>query len=139
MRTPARNWKYGTTDVNVLLLAVLWRGVAIPLLFELLPHGGSSNTKLRHSLMDDALCLLEPADIQVLYADREFIGHVWIQGLASRGIPICVRLRLDTVIDELPARDWLQDLQPGNTGIWVEQVNVYGQQGGCHADVHPGR
>ncbi len=59
------NWKYGTTDVNVLLLAVLWRGVAIPLLFELLAHGGSSDTKLRHSLMDDALCLLEPADLQV--------------------------------------------------------------------------
>jgi len=121
------NWKYGTTDVNVLLLAVLWRGVAIPILFELLPHGGSSNTELRHTLMDNALCLLEPADIQVLYADREFIGHAWIQGLACRGIPICVRLRLDTVIDEVPARDWLQDLQPGERGIWVEQVDVYGQ------------
>ena len=39
----ARNWKYGQQDVNVLLLAVLWRGVAIPLVFELLPHGGNSD------------------------------------------------------------------------------------------------
>ena len=36
------NWKYGQQDVNVLLLAVLWRGVAIPLLFELLPHGAAA-------------------------------------------------------------------------------------------------
>jgi len=35
------NWKYSQTDVNVLLLAVLWRGVAVPLLFELLPHGAA--------------------------------------------------------------------------------------------------
>ncbi|ULH18236.1 hypothetical protein MF271_22485 (plasmid) [Deinococcus sp. KNUC1210] len=34
------NWKYGQQDVNVLLLAVLWQGAAILLLFELLPHGG---------------------------------------------------------------------------------------------------
>jgi len=121
------NWKYGQTDVNVLLLAVLWRGVAIPLLFELLPHGGSSDTHLRHTLMDDALCLLEPSEIQVLYADREFLGHVWIQGLARRGIPICVRLRLDTLVDEWSARDWLQDLKPGDTGLWVEDVEVCGQ------------
>ena len=121
------NWKYGQQDVNVLLLAVLWRGVAIPLLFELLPHGGSSGTHLRHILMDDALCLLEPSEIQVLYADREFIGHVWIQGLARRGIPICVRLRLDTLVDEWSARDWLQDLKPGETGLWVEEVEVCGQ------------
>ncbi|WP_407572814.1 IS4 family transposase [Deinococcus altitudinis] len=121
------NWKYGQQDVNVLLLAVLWRGVAIPLLFELLPHGGSSDTTLRHTLMDDALCLLEPSEIQVLYADREFIGHTWIQGLACKGIPICVRLRSDTLVDEWPARDWLQDLEPSDTGLWVEDVEVCGQ------------
>jgi len=31
------------------------------------------------------------------------------------------------VVDEVPARDWLQDLQSGDTGIWFEQVDVYGQ------------
>ena len=67
--------------------------------------------------MDDALCLLEPSEIQVLYADREFLGHVWIQGLARRGIPICVRLRSDTLVEEWPARDWLQNLKPGDTGL----------------------
>ena len=60
----------------------------------------------------------------MLYADREFIGHVWIQGLARRGVPICVRLRLDTLVDEWPARDWLQILKPVDTGLWVEDVDV---------------
>jgi hypothetical protein len=121
------NWKYGQTDVNVLLLAVIWRGVAIPLLYELLPHGGGSNTEIRHTLMDDALCLLSAADIRVLYADREFIGYDWIQGLAHRGIPICVRLRSDTLLDDWTAQDWLSRLQTGTAGLLVEDTVVYGQ------------
>jgi len=120
------NWKYGQQDVNVLLLAVLWRGVAIPLPFELLPPWGSSDTHLRHTLMDDALCLLKPSALQVLYADREFLGHVWIQGLARRGMPICIRLRSDTLVDEWPAMEWLQDLKPADPGLWVEEVEVCG-------------
>ena len=77
--------------------------------------------------MDNALCLLEPSEIQVLYEDREFLGHVWNQGLAQRDILICVRLRLDTLVDGWPARDWIQDLKPSDTGLWVEEVEVCGQ------------
>jgi len=72
------NWKLGTADVNALVLAVLWRGTAIPLLFELLPYGGSSGTEIRLALLDDVLCLLSCREIAVLYADREFIGQAWI-------------------------------------------------------------
>ena len=82
------NWKLGTADVNALVLAVLWRGIAIPLFFELLPHGGSSGTEIRLALLDDVLCLLSCQEIAVLSADREFIGQAWIQGLARAGIPI---------------------------------------------------
>lgn len=121
------NWKHGQTDVNVLMLAVLWRGVAIPLLFELLPHGGSSDTALRQTLIDDALCLITASQIRVLYADREFVGHDWIQGLARKGIPICVRLRRDSPIDEWTAHDWLGRLQTGTAGLLVEHAEVYGQ------------
>lgn len=121
------NWKLGTADVNALVLAVLWRGTAIPLLFELLPHGGSSGTEIRLTLLEDVLCLLSCREIAVLYADREFVGQQWIQGLARAGIPICVRLRQDTLIDDVPANDWLQSLQPGMTGILVDGAEVYGQ------------
>ncbi|WP_240501357.1 hypothetical protein [Deinococcus sp. LM3] len=113
--------------MNVLLLAVIWRGVAIPLLYELLPHGGGSHTEIRHTLMDDALCLLSVADIRVLYADREFVGYNWIQGLACLGIPICVRLRSDTLMDDWTAKDWLSRLQTGTAGLLVEDTLVYGQ------------
>ncbi|GAA4011395.1 hypothetical protein GCM10022631_24620 [Deinococcus rubellus] len=78
------NWKLGLTDVNALVLAVNWRGVAVPLLFELLPHGGSSDTDTRLILLDQALTLLDCCDVATLYGDREFIGQselrVWLPG-----------------------------------------------------------
>ncbi|WP_169331071.1 transposase [Deinococcus gobiensis] len=108
-------------------MAVVWREVAIPLLFELLPHGGSSDTQTRHVLLDDVLCLLSCTHIRVLYADQEFIGEAWISGLVQRGIPLCVRLRVDTMVDEWRADDWLARLPPEATGLWCEDVEVYGQ------------
>ena len=111
--------------MNVLLLAVIWQGVAILLLCELLPHGDGSHTEIRHALMDDTLCLLCAADIRVLYADREFVGYDWIQGLASRENPICVCLRSD--MDDWTAKDWLSRLQSGRAGLLVENLLVYEQ------------
>lgn len=83
---------------------MLWRDVAVPLLFELLPHGGSSDTRTRLRLLDDALTLLSAAQVRFLYADREFIGQDWSAGLVARGISLCVRLRLDTLMDDWWAR-----------------------------------
>ncbi|CAM3637924.1 Mobile element protein [Deinococcus saxicola] len=120
------NWKLGRTDVNALFLAVIWRGVAVPLLFELLPHGGNSDTSTRLTLLDNTLTLLDCWEVATLYADREFIGQEWIQGLAERGIPITVRLRVDTRIEEMPAGDWLQDLQPDRKFMLLDQMTVYG-------------
>ncbi|MFC6663710.1 transposase [Deinococcus multiflagellatus] len=77
--------------------------------------------------MDDALCLLSAAEIRVLYADREFVGYDWIQGLAHRGIPLCVRLRRDTLMDDWTAQDWLSRVQTGTAGLLVEDTVVYGQ------------
>ncbi|WP_193352044.1 hypothetical protein [Deinococcus gobiensis] len=100
------NWKLGQQHINVLLLAVVWRDVAVPLLFELLPSRGSSDTQTRLRLLDDALTLLSAAQVRVLYADRGFIGQDWSAGLVARGIPLCIRLRLDTLIDDWRTDDW---------------------------------
>ncbi|AZI44008.1 hypothetical protein EHF33_13865 [Deinococcus psychrotolerans] len=120
------NWKLGLTDVNALVLAVNWRGVAVPLLFELLPHGGNSDTDTRLILLDQALTLLGCCEVATIYGDREFIGQVWIEGLAAKGLPITVRLRMDTRIDGLPASDWLSDHQPNTKGIVLDDAVVYG-------------
>lgn len=41
------NWKYGQTNINILVLAVAVKGVAIPLFWTMLDKQGNSNTKER--------------------------------------------------------------------------------------------
>ena len=120
------NWKLGGQDVNILVLAVIWRGVAIPLLFEFLDHSGNSNAATRLLTLEDALEILHCQDIFTLYGDREFIGQDWVDGLIDRGIPVTIRLRHTTSIDGLPGSEWLSDLQPGAVGVLLDDVEVFG-------------
>lgn len=120
------NWKLGGQDVNILVLAVIWRGVAIPLLFEFLDHSGNSNAATRLLILEDALEILHCQDIFTLYGDREFIGQDWVDGLIDQGIPVTIRIRYTTSIDGLPGREWLSDLQPGAVGVLLDDVEVFG-------------
>lgn len=49
-----------------------------------------------------------------------------MEGLSDRGILVTIRVRLDTLIDDLPAREWLSGLKPGIEGILVDWVTVHG-------------
>ncbi|BDP41638.1 IS4 family transposase [Deinococcus aetherius] len=120
------NWQLGNQHVNVLVLAVVWRGVAVPLLFELLPHGGSSDQLTRQTLLDDALTLLTAQQVEVLIADREFIGHDWLDDLLTRGVHCCIRLRNNTLLDDLPASQWWPNLGVGERGLITHDVEVHG-------------
>ena len=46
------NWKFGQQDINVLVIGVVYHGVAFPLLFQLLPKFGNSNTNERIELIE---------------------------------------------------------------------------------------
>ncbi len=46
------NWKFGQTDMNVLMIAICYKGIAYPILWQLLPKAGNSNTAERKALME---------------------------------------------------------------------------------------
>ena len=46
------NWFFGRAAINILMIAVEWRGVGIPLLWTLLPTRGNSDTATRLELFD---------------------------------------------------------------------------------------
>jgi hypothetical protein len=79
------NWKFGTTDINTLVLAVVYQGVAFPILYKMMPKFGNSSTRKRIELMEDFIdCLL---------ADREFFGDQWLAYLNHRRIRYHIRIR----------------------------------------------
>jgi hypothetical protein len=89
------NWKIGSTDVNILMLAIVTRRFRVPLLWTLLPHRGNSDTASRIALMRRYLALFSAASIECLIADREFIGAAWMDFLNQNNIPFVIRVKVD--------------------------------------------
>ena len=87
------NWKLGSCDINILVLAVITRRFRVPLMWSFLAHGGSSDHKLRCALMDRFVRLFGAQQIEILLADREFIGGKWLQHLNKNQVPFAIRLK----------------------------------------------
>ena len=87
------NWQFGSFDINALVLAVTYQGVAFPLLFRLLPKKGNSNTQERIDLMERYIALFGKSSIDCLVADREFVGGHWIGWLNDNRIRYHIRIR----------------------------------------------
>lgn len=92
------NWKLGTRDVNVLVLAILTRRFRVPLMWVLLDHAGSSATSQRIALMERYLRLFGASSIRALLADREFVGVEWMQFLNKNNVPFVIRIKEDMLI-----------------------------------------
>jgi hypothetical protein len=92
------NWKLGSRDVNVLVLAIVTRRFRVPLMWTLLPHAGNSDTAQRIALLERYLSLFGASSIMALLADREFIGAGWLKFLCENNVPFAIRLREDMQI-----------------------------------------
>ena len=92
------NWQFGETDINVLTLAIVYKGVAIPILMLMLDKRGNSNTPERIAIMERYIRLFGLKTIDYLLADREFVGEKWIAYLNRRKIRYHLRIRENFII-----------------------------------------
>lgn len=87
------NWKFGETNINALVIAIVYEGVAFPLLYKLMPKRGNSHTKERKELIERFIRLFGEDSIKHLVADREFVGEHWIKYLNDHQIAYHIRIR----------------------------------------------
>jgi len=92
------NWKFGKVDINFLVLAVAYRGVAIPLYWPLLEKKGNSNTEERIALLNRFVNTFGIEKIDYFTADREFRGGEWFRYLIQHNIPFCIRIPNNTKV-----------------------------------------
>ena len=132
-------WHYGQTPLNILVLGVALGGVVLPLVWTVLPHQGNvlartapmrtlgrSSGAARILLVDRLLKVVPAKRWAVLIADREFVGKEWCAWLSWKGLKRCFRIKENTRIDDLLAKDQFQDLQPGEVRAVFEKAWVYG-------------
>ena len=72
------DWKFGTIDINILVVVARCGNVGLPLYFEMLDNKrGNSSTIDRQNIMEKCIRLLEFRGIELVVIDRKFIGHSW--------------------------------------------------------------
>jgi len=89
------NWKFGKVHINILMLSVGYKGMAIPIVWYLLKKStkqGNSGFRDRMRIMKKFIDIFGVDKIEVLTADREFVGEVWFRWLKKREIPFVIRV-----------------------------------------------
>jgi hypothetical protein len=112
------NWKWGKKNLNILVLAVVYKGVAIPVYGLLLNKRGNSSTRERIALMQRFISQFGKGRLLGLLADREFIGEVWLAWLKSEQIDFHIRTKKDAKApnscgEPVQAKLLLQSLKAG--------------------------
>ena len=103
-------WHFGQTAVNVLMIGVAYNGIAFPIAWTALGHGGGSGADEHTEVLDQFLRVVEPDQIRALVADREFTGGDFLEELKERKVPFVIRLKSDRRVGpsskewSLPAR-----------------------------------
>ena len=78
------NWKFGTFNINILMLGITFRNVAFPIFFRLMPKRGNSKWTKRKELVERFIRLFGKDCIDCLVADREFVGKEWVDSLIGQ-------------------------------------------------------
>jgi hypothetical protein len=89
------NWRWGKKDINILVLAVAYKGAAIPIYWMLLNKKGNSSTLERKVLVNRFIKQFGKKHILGLLADREFIGKKWFEWLKVQEIDFVIRIKKD--------------------------------------------
>jgi len=87
------NWKFGTKNINILMLGVSYKNVAFPLMFKMLNKRGNSSSNERIDLINNYIDWFGKNTINCLLADREFVGERWVGFLNSSQIRYYIRIR----------------------------------------------
>ncbi len=92
------NWQLGQTPLNLLVLGIAYKGVAIPIMWLVLTKKGNSNTAERKALISEFVALCSIRSIAYLACDREFIGKEWFRWLRAQRIDFRIRVRENTQV-----------------------------------------
>lgn len=87
------NWKIGEANINILVIGIVYEGLAFPVLFQMMPKFGNSNCSERIAIMEKYNELFGFESIDYLVADREFIGEIWLNYLNLNSIKYHIRIR----------------------------------------------
>lgn len=128
------NWKFGSKNINILMLGISYKNVAFPLMFKMLDKRGNSDMQERICLIKQYIDWFGKHTIDCLLADREFIGDKWMKFLNDNNIRYYIRIRNNFKVfsyqkHELINAFWLfNHLKVGEFYHYPKIVELHGQK-----------
>lgn len=134
------NWQFGRKDINVLMLALVYKNISIPLCWELLNKRGNSSFEERKDIVSRGLLILGKDRIKCLVADREFGSGRFFRYLKKAGINFHIRIKKTSVITRYKSKvsdvtSMLSNLKvfkyivlPGKKIVYNEEVYLSGMK-----------
>jgi hypothetical protein len=99
------NWKWGKSNLNILTLGIVYKGVAVPVYWKILNKQGNSNQDERISLLKHFIHQFGQANILGILGDREFIGEQWWKWLTDSSIPYLMRMKKNQKMIDAQGRE----------------------------------
>jgi len=99
------NWKWGKSNLNILTLGIVYKGVAIPVYWKILNKRGNSNQDERIRLLKQFIHQFGQANILGILGDREFIGEQWWKWLTDSSIPYLMRMKKNQKMMDAQGRE----------------------------------
>ncbi|NOS73697.1 MAG: IS4 family transposase [Methyloglobulus sp.] len=126
------NWQWGKKNLNILMLAVVYKGVAVPVYWLLLDKKGNSDTRERIALMKRFVRQFGKELLLGVLADREFIGGRWLAWLKEESIPFYLRIKKDAKVPNrrgkpVQAKQLFQFLKPGEALVLPDAKTMTGE------------
>jgi len=132
------SWKFGSMEINILMLAVAYEGQSIPILWSFLKDekgngkDGVSTEWERIALMKRFKALFGFERISHICADREFIGFEWFNYLKNNQLKIYIRIRNNAKIPHkgrfIEAKDVFKHLNINDKMILSAHRFIYGHK-----------
>jgi hypothetical protein len=127
------NWKLGKLNINILVIGIVHKAIAFPIVWISLPKQGNSNTAERIDLMQRFIDIFGIAKIKCLTADREFIGQLWFSYLLENFIHFRIRIRDNFQVTNakgqlVSVKTLFRDLKPGKYKILRGRRTVLGHK-----------
>lgn len=127
------NWFWGKTKINILMLAVAYEGVAIPIFWCLLNKAGNATAMEHRAILVRFIRIFGKACILGVLADREFASAALFGFCNKHAIPFYIRIKEGSQI-KIKNKKWLKagtlfsDLNSKEKSEFQMTVWIYGQK-----------
>ena len=127
------NWFWGKSPINILMLSVVYKGIALPVYWSLGKGQAPSNAEERIALIQRFIERFGQEKIAGIIADREFMGVDWLNWLLQEKISFCIRIKHNTITTnsrglEVKAKALFYDLAVGEQRILRDKRKLLKRQ-----------